>query len=293
MSFSESQAQSPRMHRADSLFEKGQYFEASIEYERILYNQPQGETRVMLHYRKALCYRHLGRHQDALDEINRIGLFNIEDQWKNTLLYEKAFNLLLNGSQQEALMQFSMIREEQLTDAMQQNITPLKVLILNHNRQWQKAESTFFRWMEALPLDERQQEAWSDSLTRLYDEANLPNAYSEETARHWSRFIPGAGQVYTGHPWEGAMSFLLNGAAAALGVHQIYYGFYFTGYVAGFGILYKTYFGGMERAGHLANIERENEMVHFNRKCSGMIQRMLHLTQLASTKELQKASPEE
>jgi tetratricopeptide (TPR) repeat protein len=275
MSFSESQGQSPLMHRADSLFEMQQYFEASIEYERVLYNQPPRETLVMSRYRKALCYRYLGRHRDALDEINRIGLFNIKEEWKNTLLYEKAFNLLLSGSQQEALMQFGMIREEQLPEAKKQHITPLKVLILNHNRQWQKAESTFLRWMEALPLSGRQQKAWSDSLTRLYDEDNLPNAYSEETARHWSRFIPGAGQVYAGHPWEGAMSFLLNGAAAALGVHQIYYGYYFTGYVAGFGILYKTYFGGMERAGHLANVERENEMVQFNRKCSGMIREIM------------------
>ena len=292
MSFSESQAQSSLMHRADSLFEKGRYFKASIEYERVLYNQPPRETLVMSRYRKALCYRHLGRHQDALDEINRIGLFNIQEEWKNTLLYEKAFNLLLSGSQQEALMQFGMIREEQLPETMRQSITPLKVITLNHNRQWQKAESTFLQWMEALPLSRRQEKAWSDSLTRLYDEGNLPKAYSEETARHWSRFIPGAGQVYAGHPWEGAMSFLLNGAAAALGVHQIYYGYYFTGYVAGFGILYKTYFGGMERAGHLANIERENEMVRFNRKCSGMIQRIIRQSKTVSTKEVQKAASE-
>jgi len=275
MSFTEAPAQPSLMHPADSLFEKGQYFEASIEYERALFSHPAHDARISCRYRKALCYRYLGRYQDALDEINRIGLFNTDKSWKNILLYEKAFNLLLSGSEQEALMHMGMIRKERLSDTMRRQIIPLKILILNKNRHWQKAEKTCAQWIKILPLSGQQQEAWSDSINRLYQEDNLPKAYSEEAARNWSRFIPGSGQMYTGHTWEGAMSLLLNGAAAALGVHQIYYGFYFTGYVAGFGILYKTYFGGMERAGNLANIERENEMVRFNRTCSAMIRKIL------------------
>src|SRR6056297_1224581 len=112
MSFIEAPAQPSLMQQADSLFEEGQYFEASIQYERVLFYQPPHETLVLPHYRKALCYRHLGRYQDALNEINRIALFNTDETWRNTLLYEKAFNLMLSGSEQEALMHIGMIREE-------------------------------------------------------------------------------------------------------------------------------------------------------------------------------------
>lgn len=152
---------------------------------------------------------------------------------------------------------------------------PLKILILNHNRKWEEAKGTLLSLVDSMPLRPPKKQSWKDSIKSLYHEDSLPKNYSEKKAKNLSRFIPGAGHIYTGYPWEGAASFLLNGAAIGFGIHQLWYGYYFTAYITGFGIFYKSYFGGMKRAAHLAEIARHNEMKQFNDKCSAMMMRIL------------------
>jgi tetratricopeptide (TPR) repeat protein len=271
----EASGQAQPKHLADSLFASKRYFEASIEYQRAIFNQPAPGLLAEARYQKALCYRHLGRYEDALKELNQIGLFSLEDSLKTGVLYEKAFNLMLSEDHSEALMNIQRIREKQLPQTTRHNLQPLKIIILNNNRQWQKAEQTFRNWIASRTLNNDEKARWKDTLSLLYSEDNLPKNYSQERARNWSRFIPGAGHAYAGHPWEGAASFLLNGAAIGLGIHQIWKGYYFTAYVAGFGVFYKTYFGGMERAANLASLEKENEMEAFNKKCARLIQKII------------------
>ena len=265
----------PHLEQGDLLFERGRFFEASIQYERVIFDQPGWDLLHKSRYKKALCYRHLGRYEDALSEIRRIALFHAEDSFKTKVLYEKAFNLLLSNYYSEALLTIKQIKEGEISESIISNILPLKILILNRNRKWNQAKSVFYRWLKTLSYSEKMLRQWKDTISVFYSESRLPANYSGKTARNWSRFIPGAGQTYAGHPWEGAGSFLLNGAAMGLGIQQIWNGFYFTGYVAGFGIFYKTYFGGMERAANLADIENENEMVSFNKSCSRIIQKLI------------------
>lgn len=261
---------------ADSLFATKNFLEASIEYERVIFNQSDNDLLNKAKYKKGLCYRHLSRYEDALDEVNRISLFNIADTMKTKVLYEKAFNSLLNENYQEALMHIKRINEEQLNQSTYNNILPLKILILNHSRNWEEAEKTFKQWIESLSYTQIEKENWKDSVTEFYSESNLPKNYSEEKARNLSRFIPGAGHSYAGHTFEGIGNFMLNGAAVGLGVHQIWHGFYFTGYIGGLGVFYKTYFGGMERAAYLANKEKDKEMAEFNVNCSRFVKKVLH-----------------
>lgn len=267
--------QEQKIFVADSLFAKKDFLEASIEYERVIFNQSDNSLINKAKYKKGLCYRHLNRYEDALGELNRVNLFNIADTMKTKVLYEKAFNLMLNENFQEALMNIRRINEEQLSKSTYNNILPLKILILNHTRNWEKAHKTFNQWIESLSYTQIEKENWKDSVTEFYAESNLPKNYSEEKARNLSRFIPGAGHSYAGHTLEGIGNFMLNGATVGFGIHQIWYGFYFTGYIAGLGVFYKSYFGGMERAAYLANKEKDKEMTEFNTKCSGFIKKLL------------------
>ncbi len=264
------------MQKANDLFAERKFFEASIEYERAIYNQPETEILRIARLKKALCYRQLSRYNDALDALNRINLFNVHDTLVTKVLYEKAFNLYLNQQPQEALWNIERMQAEKMPAGQYRTILPLKIIILNYNREWQEATQTFSEWILSLPLTDSKKQQWVDSMAILYEEENLPKNYSEETASNLSRFIPGTGQWYAGHFWEGAASFLINASVLGFGVHQIWYGYYFTGYVAGLGIFYRTYFGGMERAGNLAKIEKENEMIRFNKECSRLLAQILH-----------------
>lgn len=261
--------------KADSLFEAKSYFKASIEYERLIFQQPASTKLKKYQYRKALCYRYLKRYPDALNELNRISLFNAADTLQVQVLYEKALNLLLTGKQQEALWNIQRIEMVYKPKALNKDIIPLKILVLNNNREWNKAQEALHHLVENTVKDKNKQTFWKDSINQLYNKKNIPKNYSEEKARNWSRFIPGAGQTYAGHFWEGAGSFLLNAAAIGLGIHQLWKGFYFTAYIGGLSIFYKSYFGGMERSANLANLERKNEMSQFNTSTTRLITQIL------------------
>lgn len=261
---------------ADEYFSSEKYLKASIEYERVLYkNTENPKLSNTVHYKKALCYRFLKRYEDALSELNRISLFHTSDTLKNKILYEKSFNLLLQDKPQEALLHIRQININSLPSNSKKNILPLKILILNKCRVWDKAEETFSKWIYSLNLAQDEKQRWIDTLSLIYNEKNLPKDYSAKKAHNLSRFIPGAGQVYTGNIWEGAGSFIFNAATLGAGIHQVWNGFYFTGYIGGFGIFYKSYFGGMERASNLAKEKKETEMTKFNNDCAKIISQIL------------------
>jgi tetratricopeptide (TPR) repeat protein len=272
----EAKGQSEAFNKANILFDSGKYFEASIEYERVLYEGKPKEFFNYSRYKKALCYRHLHRFNDALNELNRINLFSASDSLRTLIFYEKAFNHLLADNAQQALFNIQRINEKQVTASTHNNIEPLKILILNKNREWFKARNVFQRWLLDMDIPQEVKKTYSNSINSLYSEKNIPKNYSEEKAQNLSRFIPGAGQVYTNHFWEGAASFTLNAAALGFGLHQLWFRYYFTGYI-GLGVFYKTYFGGMERAVNLANIERKNEMTQFNQATSQLISKILSI----------------
>ncbi|MFO8234273.1 MAG: hypothetical protein R6U04_02545 [Bacteroidales bacterium] len=262
--------------KADKYFSVQQYLKASIEYERLIYRNPDNPELVnSAHYKKSLCYRHTKRYQDALNELNRISLYNTTDTLKALIMYERAFNLLMQEKPKEALLNIKQIHLNSLPEKTSKNILPLKIMILNKDRKWEKAENTLTEWINALDISRKEKEKWIDTAKTLYAEKKLPKNYKEEKAKNLSRFIPGAGQIYTSHTWEGIASFFFNAAALGAGIHQVWYGYYFTGYIAGFGIFYKSYFGGMERAANLANTERNNEMAIFNSHCAMIISKIL------------------
>ena len=267
-------AQSAAMKKADSLFNAGEWFRSSIEYERAVYYEPAREVMNEARLRKALSYRHLNRYKDALSELDRIPLFSISDTLIAKVLYEKAFNLLLLNKHEEALWNIRRI-EKSRTGNLPGKMVPLEIIILNNTRKYKQAQSIFLSWADHVMRDSVKARQWKDSIHQLYSKENLPKNYSEEKARNLSRFIPGAGHVYAGHPWEGAASFVLNGAAIGFGIHQLWYKYYFTAYLAGFGVFYKSYFGGMNRAAHLAEIARHNEMEAFNDRCAELIMKIL------------------
>jgi tetratricopeptide (TPR) repeat protein len=267
--------QGQTFNEANNLFNSGKFFKASIEFERIIFQEKENQNINTARYKKALCYRHLSRYTDAVKELNRINLFSAVDTMKTKILYEKAFNLMLNENFQEALWNIKRINKEKISNSTYNDILPLKVLILNHNRKWDKAENTLKQWIESLSISGNKINQLKDSVSLIYSDSKLPTNYSTEKAENFSRFIPGAGHAYTGHILEGVGNFMLNASVLGFGVYQIWYGYYFTGYIGGLGIFYKTYFGGMERAAYLAKTEKNKEMNKFNQLCTNFIQRQL------------------
>ncbi|MCD4666046.1 MAG: hypothetical protein K8R68_12315 [Bacteroidales bacterium] len=257
-------AQEEILLKADSLFTKMEYFEASIEYERWIFYYNSTKDYKLAKYKKALCYRYLEDYSKALAELNQISLFRISDTLITYVLYEKAINHYLSGNYLEALLNLERIPMGKNREMITNDVLPLKILAFNSTREFERARITFVDLGNSLDFNEDQKQGLLSMIDSLYTDKNLPKKYSEKKAKHLSQFIPGAGQAYTGHLGEGAVSFLVNAALLGFGIHQLYYQFYFTAYIAGFAIFYKTYQGGMRRAEYLARIESNNRMTDFN-----------------------------
>lgn len=89
---------------ADSLFLSGNYFEASIEYEYLIFKAEQRDSVNLYKYKKALCYKKLNNFNKALEELQSIYFDNPKnDSLHRFVSYEQALCYYLNGEPQKAL----------------------------------------------------------------------------------------------------------------------------------------------------------------------------------------------
>ena len=65
--------------KGDSLYASGKYFEASIEYERMIFNAESKADMYYYKYKKALCYKQLKSFDKALDELQPMYFLNSND----------------------------------------------------------------------------------------------------------------------------------------------------------------------------------------------------------------------
>jgi TM2 domain-containing membrane protein YozV len=146
-------------------------------------------------------------------------------------------------------------------------VMPTYILSLNAIRKWDLAKKEFISYIDKLPLNSVMKQDALSKIESLYAKKNIPKEYFQNTAVNWSRFIPGAGQIYTGDILEGLFAFSLCSAFVFTAGYSFYYEYYFTGYIIGFGMLYESYKGGMKRVAFLANRKNNDTMNLFNKNC--------------------------
>lgn len=259
---------------ADSLYAEGRYFEASIAYEQYIFEHPSDPLYNLAKLQKGLCYKADGQYEKALKELSEISQMRLDKGLLSKVLYEKSINSFLLQRYSESLLNLSRIPPHKQNPEIHSDILSLKILTLHNLRRFDEAREAYVQLIDISYLREAQKKRALHSLDSLYHKKSLPPHLRENRARNLSQFIPGAGQVYAGHPVEGAVSFLLNAALLGFGIHQLYFQYYFTAYIGGFATFYKTYAGGMRRAAYLAKTESENNMKEFNRRCIEMLQEM-------------------
>ena len=101
-------------------------------------------------------------------------------------------------------------------------------------------------------------------LKQIYN--NKPRLFNAKRLDWYSRFIPGSGQVITGHFFEGMASFLFCASALAFGGYEVYTHYYFTGYFLGAGFLNGFYYGGLRRLKIIVEYENQKRKEEFNDK---------------------------
>ncbi len=255
-------AQSYSLAKADSLYQNGEFFEANIECERVIYFSSNPNKQRVALYKKALALKQIGQYTKAVDALQQIRVSNPNDSLFFLKHYETALCQFLaedfvGGT--STLKYYEMLTA---TSTMNADMAVIKSLTLNSTHQFDKALAAISQYADALPDSSRSE--FIAQVEKLYSKKHRPRILKPELAKNLSMFVPGSGQMYVGNIGEGALSFLLNLASLTFGVYHVYLRFYFTGYVVGFSLLNKFHKGGMRRVKNLAEVKNKKRTAEFN-----------------------------
>jgi tetratricopeptide (TPR) repeat protein len=257
--------------KSDSLYACGKYFEASIEYERLVFHAENQADLFYNKYKKALCYKQLKNFQQALDELQPIYFSNSSDSLFLRVYYEQSLCHYLNGDPAKALWKIDEYFHRSPDTASHRFLMPIRLLCLNETSQWMEAHECFIRFIQMQNFTPGKEAEVRQTVDNLYKKGERPRIKSIRKAENLSRFLPGSGQVYAGKADEGIINFLINASLLAFSAIQVYNGFYITGYFAGLGFFNKTYQGGIKRSGILASRKNKEQIVNFNSKITTII----------------------
>ena len=252
--------------KADSLFDSGNYFEASIEYERLVFQGDADTDLNWLRYKKALCYRKMNDFGRAINALQTTYFTDPSDSLYRFVCYEQSLCYYLNNERARALWKIDEYFHRSSDSTNFGVFLPIKILSLHEAYKWEEAEQNFVEFIELQHFTPEKETALKQMATELYSKKNRPRIKSLNAAKNWSRFIPGSGQMYAGKSGEGIVNFLINASVLTFAGVQVYNGFYITGYLVGLGFFNKTYHGGMKRAEVIASQKNKQHMVEFNRE---------------------------
>jgi len=230
--------------------------EAALLYERCVYlsDNPNDQARFLIE--KAKCYWNVNEFEGALHSLRRIKPYAVSD----SMLFETQLALVTTHhllgdfiSAQSELIQIKAFTPDTHLVHKADFLSGLNNVQL---REWEKAKQDFMSWSAYYSPTDSIRKLRENYISCLFDKDNLPKYKNPETARRWSTFLPGTGQLYAGYFWEGAASLSFQLLGLAVIGYGIYSTYYITGGVVGFGIFQRFYSGGVNRAEFLA--EKKN-----------------------------------
>ncbi len=242
---------------ADSLYSVEQYGEAGLVYEWILYsaNDPKSKEKALLGRINAL--KKLAYYDKALEYIDKANIVGLRDSTRAILIYESLLLNYLQHNYEEVQSRFLMSKFLLKPSQYYPDANLLLCLSQLKSGDWEKGIKTSYSYIQmAAPKEEFKHLIQNFEI--LLDTANTPKIKKAKTARILSMIIPGAGQVYAGYPIEGLTSFGLHILALGGAGFAFTQGLFVSGWVGGFGVLQKLYFGGNHKAAELT--EQKNRL---------------------------------
>ncbi len=256
---------------ADYLFKEANFTEAALEYERTYFYAKDNSIKTEAKYRRALCYRSLGESEKAISDLQKINLFTASKDMRIKVIYESIINSFLLKKYKQVELYINKMKFYNKDKNSYLCLIPTYILSLNSTREWIKAKEQFIYYVNSLEISAEKKNNILLKIESLYAKKNIPKEYIKKTAVHWSRFIPGAGQMYTGNVVEGLFAFSLCSAFVFTAGYSFYYEYYFTGYILGLGMLYESYMGGMKRVAYLVDRKNNDTMNLFNKNCVNLL----------------------
>lgn len=250
-------AQGSVFHYADSLYRMKNYSLAAVEYERVVFENPDPSFQAQAALKKANCLKQQRRFSDAAAYLDEINLPSLPAPLQYRILFESALDAYLADSPGQSASKLATLSHFYPDSALNKDILVMKILSLNEARQWRQADTVYRTFMAIYH-------------PHLPAAANpylkIPRLKDPEKAEKLSTYLPftGAGLFYAGDVKEGILNIVLQAGLAAFGVYSIFMERYITGILVGIGGYASFYNGGKRRARSQAELYNEKHVLKFN-----------------------------
>ena len=241
--------------RADSFYQAGDFSKSILDCERILFLTNDFSIKTKTLFLKANCYKQMASFNDAALTLMSVRTLGLSAESKYDLFYELALNNYFAGNADEALTYLEQLQDIDSARSFAGNTFLLNILVMNTLGRWDSAkalvqQSSFFT------------ENQKKDLLLIYAQNKRP--FNAKRLDWYSRFVPGSGQLITGHWVEGGLSFFVCASALSFGIFEVYNGYYLTGYFLGAGFLNGFYYGGLRRLSILVEYENKKRITSLN-----------------------------
>jgi putative membrane protein insertion efficiency factor len=238
---------------AEDHFREGQYDQAITEYKRHLYFFPEDPRRGLAHYKMGMAYLNQDRWQAARHQLRAVSRMKTTEelQYRSRLRAAQSF---LDQDHPEIsqwdlrnLLSDPLIEKDEVRRTVVQYW--LGVSSLQQGR-WVEAEGLFQGLWGRSPGSILHHPA--RQLSQAAREGfHLPQR-SPTLAAGLSSVLPGSGQIYCGHLWNGLLSLAFNVSAGYLTVNAFRDGRRLDGTLLASLLWWRFYFGGRQNAARYA-----------------------------------------
>ncbi len=257
--------------KADSLFEAGNYFVAAIEFERVYYFAEEPLQRFHANLGKARALKQKGEFGRARNDLQRSVTARVEDGLRFKLFYEMAFCAYMAGDYSDALSLVQQIHHYFENHPDIENIYLVQALTYLMLERWEQLNDHAAYWVKNHPNTNDQAERLLKEINHKLKKDNIPSPLEPKTARLWSTFLPGSGQVYAGEPGWGLLNAFSQALSLGMAGILIWNGFYIAAGAGGLGMFQSFYFGGIRQAGELAGRNSRREMEQFENSIAHLL----------------------
>lgn len=215
--------------------------EEALRWERVVYSSDDPVIAQDALVSKAACLSGAGLYDEAIRTLDRIRMYLLSPEKASEILYLKSLYSKEVGDYGAAL---GFLEESGLAG---DNPAFYSVLLAASGRFPESHDQAL------KAISSQSGKAAVDSLFR-----KVPRIKKEGTAAALS-FIPPAGHIYLGRPWEGLLSMFLNIGAAGFTVFEIVGHDWVTGLLGGGLLLNETFLKG-NITKNIASVEEANEL---------------------------------
>lgn len=237
--------------------ESGQFKQANLAYEWIVYQSGDTEITTEARLRRARALKKLGELNRALDVLSTINLMSAEPKLQQAILYEEILLRYLNsdyqGANSKGLFGRSLFNEGEYLKPY------LLLMSLSHYQlqDYQKGKEFGQQYLEI--LDSKMKNQLIHEFDSLVNRPK-PVLKNPTKARNLSTFLPGIGQIYAGDTGEGLLSFGLHSISLGGAVLAALNGYYITAWLGAAIIVQRLHAGGRMKAAELATKKNRLEI---------------------------------